>query len=109
MRNLSNQFTHECYHAAAGRPFKLEVTNHVFALADHQLAPVQVIISLQSHPAFHPVPGHPGFIVGSTQGAAFVSPRVTSPRTETFTVPPLPAGSYAIQSGTQAVASLTVQ
>jgi hypothetical protein len=109
MRNISNQFTRDCYYALAGKAFQLQVTNRIFALADHQPIFVQLIISLQSHPAFHPVPGRPGFSVGTTQGAAFVADRLTAPQSRTFTVPPLPAGSYAIQSGAEAVASLIVQ
>lgn len=106
-------FAQDRYFAPAGEAFTLEITNSVFTLKDKKPLRATLVISPSHDPAIAPVPGRPGWFVGSTEHASFVSSPVTAPTTETFTVPALTAGTYIMQImegfGMKAGATLIVQ
>jgi hypothetical protein len=90
-------FTQNCYYARSGQPVTIKLTNRVLTLGSKQPLTDKLIISPISQPAFWPIPGHPGIGAGSTKHAVFVSPPVTAPRTEAFTIRPLAPGTYLVQ------------
>ena len=98
MRPAGPWFGKSCYYALAGRTLTLKLTNRAFTLESKQPTAVTLIISPSRHPAIVPIPGRPGMSTGSTARASFVSSPVTAPHTQVFTVHPLAAGTYVMQT-----------
>ncbi|MDR2983583.1 MAG: hypothetical protein LBV34_01965 [Nocardiopsaceae bacterium] len=57
-----------------------------------------VVISPSDKPAIVAVRGKPGFTEGSSEHAVFMSEIVIAPHTRVFTVKPLAAGNYVMQT-----------
>jgi hypothetical protein len=106
-------FAQDRYFAPADEAFTLKITNSVFTLKDRKPLRAVLVISPSHDPAIAPVPGRPGWFVGSTERASFVAEPVTAPETKAFTVPALTAGTYIMQImegfGLESGATLIVQ
>lgn len=103
-------FSRHCYHVAAGRQLTLTFTNDLIpSEGGHTI--VGLVISPADHPAFHPLANRKAgsWYGGSTASAVFTTDPITSPATARYQIPPLPAGTYVIQTDTIVLtATLTV-
>ncbi len=97
INSAGNDFDQSCYYASANQQLSLVFTNSVFTLASHTPLPMTLVISAADDPAVASVPGNPMLSTVDTSKAVFISPTVTAPDTGDFTVPSLPAGTYALQ------------
>src|SRR5258708_34697114 len=96
LRGNASCFDRDMHAAPAGETFTIKITNSAWTLSAQPVS-ATLLISPSGNPSRAPVPGRPGFGTCITSKAAFESPTVTAPDTQTATVQPLGPGDYVLQ------------
>jgi hypothetical protein len=98
LSNTPAEFDSNCYYALADAPISLQFTNNILATESGQGVPRRLVISPADKPSITWDSAHPGFFGGTTKSAVFSSESLTAPASATYTVGPLAAGTYVVQT-----------